>query len=155
MLICVDVHTGHVAFTAPSASSLSESAILELLEEPETEPVIRSDDKPIESCKPSYIVAPVSIEPEELHSDLEIKLLDFGQSFTSLTRPNTLHTPLALRAPEILLQDDINYQVDLWSVGCMVSARYPPSLTEKCSWFTDLRTCCRSAAFRTCVRQTS
>lgn len=102
---------------------MSESAILELFEEPETALVTRSDNAPVEDCKPRYLVWPVSIDPEELTSNLEIKLLDFGQSFTSLTRPNTLNVPLALRAPEILLKQDIDYRIDLWSMGCMVGAQ--------------------------------
>ncbi|RXG73588.1 Serine/threonine-protein kinase Chk2 [Armadillidium vulgare] len=74
------------------------------------------------------------IKPENilLDSDDEntvIKLTDFGLS--KLTRDTTIMTSLcgtqAYIAPEILRHDDIyNSKVDMWSLGCVFLAGYPP-----------------------------
>jgi len=42
-----------------------------------------------------------------------IKIIDFGRSFSSTAVPQKLHTPLPVRAPEVLFKDSIDYRVDL------------------------------------------
>lgn len=96
---------------------MSESEILNELPEPETMPVTRNDNKPLENHMPKYLVLPV-----ELSLPLGgIKLIDFGESFDSVRPPAKITTPMELRAPEILLGEGWNHTVDLWSVGCLVS----------------------------------
>jgi serine/threonine-protein kinase SRPK3 len=51
-----------------------------------------------------------------------IKIVDFGQSFLSDECPGALNTPLPVRAPEIIFRDRVDYRVDLWSTGCLVSS---------------------------------
>lgn len=73
---------------------------------------------------PSYIVRPASV-PAGICQSLRgmsscIKIIDFGEAFLKGEGPDTLHTPLAVRAPEALFGDQIDYRVDLWSYGCLV-----------------------------------
>ncbi|KAJ5484559.1 hypothetical protein N7453_012027 [Penicillium expansum] len=82
--------------------------------------VRRSDGQDIEPRIPKYIVRPSSYRTPSLDWARSIKMIDFGQSFSQTTIPQTLHTPLALRAPEVIFQDRIDFRVDLWSMGCMV-----------------------------------
>lgn len=71
---------------------------------------------------PKYLVRPTSY-PADLSLSLhQIKIIDFGESFLSSDIPNTLHTPFPVRAPEIIFDDKLDYRVDLWSMGCMVSS---------------------------------
>ncbi|OJJ49012.1 hypothetical protein ASPZODRAFT_2120726 [Penicilliopsis zonata CBS 506.65] len=73
---------------------------------------------------PEYIVRPASFQthpPSRLLSALpEIRLVDFGESFSQTHVPPILHTPLALRAPEVIFKDKLDHRVDLWSMGCML-----------------------------------
>jgi serine/threonine-protein kinase SRPK3 len=50
-----------------------------------------------------------------------IKIVDFGESFSKDDIPETLHTPLCVRAPEVFFEEKLDYRVYLWSMGCMVS----------------------------------
>lgn len=71
---------------------------------------------------PKYLVRPTSY-PVDLSLSLHpIKIVDFGESFLSNNIPHTLHTPLSVRAPEIVFEEKFDYRVDLWSMGCMVSS---------------------------------
>jgi serine/threonine protein kinase len=49
-----------------------------------------------------------------------IKIVDFGESFLQQNTPHTLHTPLPVRAPEVIFRDFLDYVEHLWSLGCMV-----------------------------------
>ncbi|TID13090.1 kinase-like protein [Venturia nashicola] len=48
-----------------------------------------------------------------------IKIVDFGESFMSDDVPDTLHTPIAVRAPEVIFGEKLDLRMDLWSMGCM------------------------------------
>lgn len=70
---------------------------------------------------PEYIVRPTSF-PVDLSTSVQpIKIVDFGESFLSDNVPVMLHTPLPVRAPEIIFGEKFDFRVDLWSMGCMVS----------------------------------
>lgn len=51
---------------------------------------------------------------------LTIKLSDMGSVFWSDDPPETLVTPLGLRAPEIVLRGKITPAIDIWTFGCLV-----------------------------------
>lgn len=52
-----------------------------------------------------------------------IKIIDFGEAFFADSSPRTLHTPLSVRAPEVVFGDPLDRQVDLWSM-----LKFEPSL---------------------------
>ena len=105
----------------PSLEGLSEELLLERLGKPETNPVNRAEGRPLAVGMPRYLVWPATIRIEDSSLENPTKLIDFGESFMPFDKPTTLHTPLAVRAPELLLEQDWNIRVDLWSLGCMVS----------------------------------
>ncbi|BCR88234.1 serine/threonine-protein kinase [Aspergillus chevalieri] len=80
--------------------------------------VHRSDGKALEPGIPEYVVRPAGTHSWPLSNI--IKIVDFGESFLQQTIPQTLHTPLTVRAPEVIFGDHLDYRVDLWSLGCLL-----------------------------------
>lgn len=109
--------------------NVTEEKFMEKLGKPDIGYVRRRDGKDLEPGIPEYIVRPTSYRAYCWHSVQSIKIIDFSESFLRSTIPQTLHTPLPIRAPEVIFQDRIDYRVDLWSLGCMVcgiTRRYTP-----------------------------
>jgi serine/threonine protein kinase len=76
---------------------------------------------------PHYFVKPTAY-PIDLKTSFEsIKIVDFGQSFLSHDSPSEFNTPPPVHAPEIIFKDKVDYCMDLWSMGCMVSLPLRPS----------------------------
>ncbi|KAI9035636.1 protein kinase [Aspergillus affinis] len=115
-----DLHTRNLAFTMPSVDDLTEEEFTEMLGKPEIGYVRKSDGKSLEPGIPEYILRPTSYQTYYRNLSQSIKIIDFGGAFLRTTVPQTLHTPLPVRAPEIIFQDHIDYHVDLWSMGCML-----------------------------------
>ncbi|TQS37795.1 hypothetical protein Golomagni_01719, partial [Golovinomyces magnicellulatus] len=116
-----DLHASNLAFVIPSLHTLTEAELLQALQSPETEPVSRKDGKPLEPDVPEYIVGSAHYPIDLTLSHQHIKIIDFGGSFFNSDVPDTLHTPLSVRAPEIIFEQKLDYRVDLWNAGCMVS----------------------------------
>lgn len=107
----------------PFAHDLTEDEFMKMLGKPDIGYVQRTDGKDLEPGMPKYIVMPVSYQTQSWNIAQSIKILDFGESFIHTEVPQTLHTPLCVRAPEVIFKDRIDYRVDLWSMGCMVCER--------------------------------
>lgn len=149
---CADLHTRNIVFTIPSVDSLTEQQFLEKFGKPEIAQLIRKDGTALTENTPSYIVKPASLPAgicQSLRTSSSIKIIDFGEAFLKRQAPRSLHTPLAVRAPEALLGDHIDPRVDLWSLGCLVCS-FPGPLPEqrKFNTFTALRISSRPAPFR-------
>jgi serine/threonine-protein kinase SRPK3 len=69
---------------------------------------------------PQYIVRPSFVSGVPLDAT---KIIDLGRSFHATDVPPFFHTPLFLRAPEIIFKDKVDLRMDLWSMGCMVRFR--------------------------------
>lgn len=134
----------------PCIDKLTEDAFIKMLGELEIGHVKRRDGKDLEPGIPEQIVRPTSWRTYSLKSTQTVKIIDFGESFLGHTAPQTLHTPLSVRAPEVIFQDRIDYRVDLWSMGCMVGELTPRWIrtTDKLIVFTALRTFHWPATFR-------
>lgn len=115
----IDLHTRNLAFTIPYDNE-TEQQFTGMLRKPEIGHVRRRDGKDLEPGIPRYIVRPTSYWMPSWNSAQSIKIVDFGGSFLGTRVPQTLHTPLPVRAPEVIFQDHIDCCVDLWSMGCMV-----------------------------------
>ena len=98
--------------------SVPDKEFIEMLGNPEIGHVHRSDGKALEPGIPEYIVRPAGTHSWPLSNI--IKIVDFDESFLQQTVPQTLHTPLTVRAPEVIFGDHLDYRVDLWSLGCLV-----------------------------------
>ncbi|KAK9237325.1 kinase-like domain-containing protein [Lipomyces kononenkoae] len=117
-----DIHTRNLAFTMPCMVAVPEEEFIEMLGKPEIGHVRRSDGKALEPGIPEYIVRPASssYRTHSWSSSYPIKIIDFGESFLPTSVPRTLHTPLPVRAPEVIFRDHLDYHVDLWCMGCML-----------------------------------
>lgn len=116
----IDLHTRNLAFTMPCMDNVTEEKFIEMLGNPEIGYVQRRDGEDLEPGIPEYIVKPTSYRTHFWNSAQTIKMIDFGESFLCSAVPQTLHTPLPVRAPEVIFQDHFDHRVDLWSMGCMV-----------------------------------
>ncbi|CAG8374603.1 unnamed protein product [Penicillium salamii] len=117
-----DLHTRNLVFTLPGMNHVPEDKFIEILGVPDIGLIHRTHEKSLdlEPGIPKYLVRSTSYQPCSWISTPSIKIIDFGESFTRTESPKTLHTPLSVRAPEIIFQDRIDYRVDLWSMGCML-----------------------------------
>lgn len=118
----IDLHTRNLALLIPDLDCLGEEEFIARLGRPEIASVTRSDGKPLEPNVPRQIVRPAPFRRSDiLLSSPSIKIIDFGEAFSSYAPPNTLHTSLPVRAPEVIFGDRLESRVDLWSAGCLVS----------------------------------
>ena len=69
-----------------------------------------------------------------------MKLIDFGESFFSYERPKGLHTPLALRAPEALFDEEFDFRVDRWTFACAVAHTHTTLICSLLIYMLDFRT---------------
>ncbi|GLB05557.1 hypothetical protein AtubIFM57258_000846 [Aspergillus tubingensis] len=111
-----DMHVRNLAFAMSSTNHIPELDFVKMLGEPEIGHVRRDDGKCLEPGIPDYIVRPAI--PQTWPLSNTIKIVDFGESFTQNDAPETLHTPLVVRAPEVIFKDRLDHRVDLWSLGC-------------------------------------
>ena len=94
---------------------------------PETSEVRRKDGLPLEPGVPKYLVWPSHFLVNRQSALDSIRIIDFGEAFLHTEIPDTLHTPLVVRAPEVIFKDRLDYRVDLWSMGCMVRPHFHAS----------------------------
>lgn len=92
-----------------------------MLGKPDIGQVQTKDGKALEPGVSEYLVRPAPYTAYYRLLSNPIKVVDFGESFSNTHVPQTIHTPLPVRAPEVLFGDRLDYRVDLWSMGCMVS----------------------------------
>ncbi|KAL4907061.1 hypothetical protein BDW74DRAFT_190048 [Aspergillus multicolor] len=124
-----DIHTWNLAFTAPSVDNESEQEFIDISGKLEIGNVRARDGGDLEPGVPYYIVRPASYRSRSWLSSASVKIVDFGQAFLHTEIPSTLHTPLPVRAPEVVFGERLDYRVDLWSMGCMLfelSVGQPP-----------------------------
>ncbi|KAF2157318.1 kinase-like protein [Myriangium duriaei CBS 260.36] len=112
-----DVHLHNIVLGIPSLPTASEADLATLLGNPVTAP-IRPDPNNTPEV-PRYIVKPTSFSSRSYLSLSEIKLVDFGASFSHRLGPGSLLNPPIVRPPEAIFGNDpLDKQVDLWSMGC-------------------------------------
>lgn len=75
---------------------------------------------------PEYLVSSASFpQGLSLDSSSSFKLIDLGEAFFERDPPGTIHTPLVVRAPEVILGERADHRVDLWGMGCLVRETFP------------------------------
>ncbi|KAF2235377.1 serine protein kinase [Viridothelium virens] len=115
-----DIHTGNICFSAPSLAAATEGELLRILGSARIGEVYGQLEQSHTQGIPEYLVWPSHVPVTDVSTRTPIKIIDFGQSFTKSTKPRTLKTPLVLRPPEVLLDDDWDRHVDLWAAGCTI-----------------------------------
>jgi non-specific serine/threonine protein kinase len=100
----------------------------ESLEQPAAEgvPLQRRDGK-VDLWAPSYLLPPAPLDhlvPFDFGIDPVVKIADLGAAFLDGDAPVKVVTPVALRAPEIILRGSepqpLGLGIDVWAFGCLV-----------------------------------
>lgn len=99
---------------------MDEDSLLKIIGSPEIEPLARIDGKPLRQGLPSQLVKAANWESWIDEDEEDIRLLDFGETFTQGAEPERIAQPKALRAPETIFTDRFDYRLDLWGVGIAV-----------------------------------
>lgn len=63
-------------------------------------------------------------DEQSLDKTTKIRIIDFGNCVDGLTNHNTVASTRNYRAPEIIMKNDWNYQIDMWSLGCVLYELY-------------------------------
>ena len=119
-----DLHTRNIAFLIPHLDPSSDDDFIARLGTPETSPVTRTDGEPRRDPGiPARLVRPAAFRRREIldFPAPKTQIIDFGEAFFEADPPSTIHTPVPVRAPEVVFGDRVNPRVDLWSAGCLVS----------------------------------
>ena len=115
-----DLHTGNVAYTLPGLHNVTENDLIHMLGKPEVGTVRSTSHRSSDGAVPKYVVRPSGFPYILSNLPDTVKIVDFGESFFDTAPPATLRTPLAVRAPEVLLEDRFDHRADLWSMACLV-----------------------------------
>lgn len=108
---------------------MDEKGFFERVGSPYASPVTRFDGERLMGNVPSHIVRPASFRMKDmLLSSPTVKIIDFGEAFFKDSFPDTLHTPLSVRAPEVIFGDPFDRRVDMWSAGCLVG--HPTNISQ-------------------------
>ena len=119
--LATDLHTRNIVPKASELEHMSEDDLESHLGRPETADILRIGSNARDPNLPAYLVRPASRKQMPSWSAIpDIRIIDYGEAFMVGEKPHTLRTPLPVRAPEALLQDNLDYRVDLWSAGCAV-----------------------------------
>ena len=115
------MHTHNVASQIPSLDSWTAEKVYENSGEPEKNPILRGDNRPLGPEAPPYAVPPAylwSIGLENLTK--QIKIVNFGEASFPLDERKKLRTPLPFRAPGSFFGESIGLPADIWAFGCTV-----------------------------------
>ena len=122
-----DLHPGNILLRLPrSIDDLSQTQLNALYGEPELEPVLRIDDKPLSPGVPSHVILPIWLGKASEHvtiSEAYIFLTDFGESFDpSKTARYISRTPIIFSPPEAHFYPDepLSFPADIWTLACTI-----------------------------------
>jgi hypothetical protein len=82
----------------------------------------RLDNQKLDKRLPEQLVEAVSWRNWS-YKNSNLRIIDLGESFHRGAQPIKLAQPEDLRAPETVFQVDVDYRIDLWRAGLMVSLR--------------------------------
>ncbi|KAF2139479.1 uncharacterized protein K452DRAFT_327966 [Aplosporella prunicola CBS 121167] len=114
-----DVQPGNLLFAINDINSAKENELKQ--NETDTEVHLRRIDGKKDKWTPTNLYLRQSLhEYVGRGPDLCVKLSDLGSAFWSANPPKDTLTPLALRAPELILHQPIDSSIDIWSFGCLM-----------------------------------
>ncbi|KAF9701433.1 hypothetical protein EKO04_000677 [Ascochyta lentis] len=114
-----DFQPGNLLFSINSIDEV-EQQHLEQDEAHTAVPLLRLDGK-TDRWAPTKLYVRQSLHHHaQLGLDLCVKISDFGAAFRTGSPPPKPVTPRALRAPELILKQDFDSGIDIWSFGCLM-----------------------------------
>ncbi|KAF2124670.1 kinase-like protein [Dothidotthia symphoricarpi CBS 119687] len=128
-IVHADLHEANILVRLPhSIDNLAPDQLYEKYGQPKLEQITRLDGQPLDQWVPTHGVVPIwfgdACETVSL-ADSHIFLSDFGESSQpAVDVPQSSHTPLILRSPEILLEpmSQVSFPAEIWSLACAVFA---------------------------------
>ncbi|KAL7359747.1 protein kinase [Histoplasma ohiense] len=124
-VVHADLHMGNIMFRFPnSIDELSPRELYQKYGQPNIEPFVRLDGKPLSDGVPTHGVVPIWLGKESelvTLSEAKIFINDFGESFLpSITQRNYSNTPGILAPPEtyFLLHEPLSFPSDVWTLAC-------------------------------------
>jgi serine/threonine-protein kinase SRPK3 len=121
-------------FAIPDLTSATEEKLISTVGPLRTGLISHLRSNEIEPGLPKYSVWPTSVSVTASTYSNAVKIIDFGESFTIIDKPQILHTPLALRPPEVIFEDSWDYHADLWSASCTVTVLMKSRRTSSKFW---------------------
>ncbi|KAF3481253.1 Srpk [Arthroderma uncinatum] len=122
-----DLHLGNTLLKVPSnIHQLSVKQLYEKYGEPELDPIVCLDGKPLPAGVPSHGIMPIWLgkASEELTlSETRILLTDFGEAFSpSKEQKYESRAPLVIRPPEARFEpnDPLSFSSDIWTLACTI-----------------------------------
>ncbi|KAH3978977.1 hypothetical protein HBH70_097650 [Parastagonospora nodorum] len=114
-----DLQSGNMLFSIDNLDSTPEDE-LKQDEEHTAVPLKRVDGKPDKWAPPQLYLKQSLHNRVRLNSQLLVKLSDLGSAFWMNSPPSRTVTPVALRAPELVLRQQFGAEIDIWSFGCLM-----------------------------------
>jgi serine/threonine-protein kinase SRPK3 len=99
---------------------LTTNQVIQLLGRPIRELVVSNSDDPLGLSAPRFLYEPVDIMRLLPRATGNMKLIDFGNAFFVNYPPKNIGTPNCFRAPELLLEDQIGKESDVWALACTI-----------------------------------
>ncbi|KFZ07582.1 hypothetical protein V501_06315 [Pseudogymnoascus sp. VKM F-4519 (FW-2642)] len=87
---------------------------------PEVEELARIDGAPLRQGLPNQLVKAADWMEWIDEDEEDIRLIDFGDTFTQGAEPERIAQPGVLKVPETIFTDKFDYRIDLWRVGFAV-----------------------------------
>ncbi|KAL1387426.1 kinase-like domain-containing protein [Phyllosticta capitalensis] len=117
-----DLHAGNLSCVMPPLDHLDEHEFCEKFGEITTYNMERKDGKPIGPGVPRYLVLPGAFPKffPQVSNDINVKIVDFGESFSKGKAPETVDTTQCLKPPEVMFGDPLDHRLDMWSMGCLL-----------------------------------
>ncbi|KAI0864830.1 serine/threonine-protein kinase SRPK3 [Xylaria cubensis] len=123
-----DLQSGNLLFSFQSLTGIDPDKLQQNKENSQLDPVTRVDGK-VDLWAPRYLAVPEPLTQESVPAEQQIpnsrqiiKLADLGGAFWIGKPPESVVTPVALRAPEIILHGQGSPASDIWSFGCLMYA---------------------------------
>jgi serine/threonine-protein kinase SRPK3 len=115
-----DLTSSNVLLEILGFDHLTTSQVIQLLGRPIRELVVSNSDQPLDFSAPQFLYEPADIMRLLPRATGNIKLIDFGNAFFVHDSPKNIGTPSCFRAPELLLEDKIGKESDVWALACTI-----------------------------------
>ncbi|KAJ9150832.1 SKY1-Protein serine kinase [Pleurostoma richardsiae] len=115
-----DLHPGNILMNIRPIEA-SENSIQSLEQLPSQGSPVKRLDGMNDPWAPSYLLQPESLyEYTSMDTNPLVKITDLGAVFFEDHPPASTVTPVALRAPEIILGLPFGRGIDIWCFGCLI-----------------------------------
>ncbi|KAI3329013.1 serine/threonine-protein kinase SRPK3 [Xylariaceae sp. AK1471] len=115
-----DLQLGNMLFALQNLTGIDPDRLEQNETNSKLDPLSRVDGK-VDRWAPRYLAVPAPLKEEALPQEQQIvRLADFGGAFWIDKPPESIVTPLALRAPEAILHGKVGPAIDIWSFGCLM-----------------------------------